>query len=256
MDGTITPPRQKFDMSLYEVFSDLAQKSQIGIVTGSDVDYLFEQLSDLLNTDIGKKIHLLPCNGTKYFSPSKKFGEKHQLVHSNNMREQLGEQNFKNIMMTLLAKQNSIQTHPSTLPLTGHFISYRGSMINWCPIGRNASDEDRKKFIKYDSNRTPSYRIILLDSLKERFALDGLSDLINIKLGGDTSFDIYPKKWNKTYALNHFPDWESWFVGDRCGLNGNDKEIYDLLQKDNRSFSTKDTNNTRLIIKEKILPHL
>ena len=44
MDGTITPPRQKFDMSLYEVFSDLAQKSQIGIVTGSDVDYLFEQL--------------------------------------------------------------------------------------------------------------------------------------------------------------------------------------------------------------------
>ena len=172
------------------------------------------------------------------------------------MREQLGEQNFKNIMMTLLAKQNSIQTHPSTLPLTGHFISYRGSMINWCPIGRNASDEDRKKFIKYDSNRTPSYRIILLDSLKERFALDGLSDLIDIKLGGDTSFDIYPKKWNKTYALNHFPDWESWFVGDRCGLNGNDKEIYDLLQKDNRSFSTKDTNNTRLIIKEKILPHL
>ena len=30
-----------------------------------------------------------------------------------------------------------------------------------------------------------------------------------------------------------------WFVGDRCETGGNDKEIYDLINKEERAFKTK-----------------
>ena len=77
-----------------------------------------------------------------------------------------------------------------------------------------------------------------------------------VKLGGETSFDIYPKGWDKTYALKHFPDHKCWFVGDRCTGSGNDKEIYDLLKKENRAFKTTGPEHTAEIIREKILPLL
>ena len=55
----------------------------------------------------------------------------------------------------------------------------------------------------------------------------GLKNKITIKLGGDTSFDIYPTGWDKTYGLRHFSGWDVWFVGDLCYENGNDLEIYE-----------------------------
>jgi hypothetical protein len=69
-----------------------------------------------------------------------------------------------------------------------------------------------------------------------------------VKLGGETSFDIYPEGWDKTYALKHFSDYTCWFVGDRCSEDGNDKEIYDELLKDRRAFATTGTSKTALII--------
>ena len=71
---------------------------------------------------------------------------------------------------------------------------------------------------------------------------------VQVKLGGETSFDIFPEGWDKTYALKHFSDYTCWFVGDRCGENGNDKEIYDALVRERRAFSTTDTHKTSIII--------
>jgi phosphomannomutase len=72
---------------------------------------------------------------------------------------------------------------------------------------------------------------------------------VEVKLGGDTSFDIFPTGWDKTYALKHFPFYSHWFVGDRCGHNGNDKEIYDILNYQNRAFETKSPQETGEITK-------
>jgi hypothetical protein len=55
--------------------------------------------------------------------------------------------------------------------------------------------------------------------------------------------------------LRHFPNHEVYFLGDRCGDNGNDKEIYDSLQPDN-SFWVKDTEDTKRVLKEEVLPRL
>ena len=108
-------------------------------------------------------------------------------------------------------------------------------MINWCPIGRNASNSDREVFANFDkTNGTSSFRRTILTQLQEEFEVAKIP--VVIKLGGDTSFDIYPEGWDKTFALQHFPDHEIFFLGDRCGDNGNDKEIFDALHSPTRAF--------------------
>ena len=55
--------------------------------------------------------------------------------------------------------------------------------------------------------------------------------------------------------MKHFPDSRLWFLGDRCGDNGNDKELFDLLQPE-RSFWVDDTKHTREILESILNPKL
>jgi phosphomannomutase len=87
-----------------------------------------------------------------------------------------------------------------------------------------------------------------MDKIKHKINLRCPKEVM-VALGGETSFDIYPTGWDKTYALKHFQDYTCWFVGDRCGEGGNDKEIYDLLNKKGRAFWTRNTENTAGIIR-------
>tara|TARA_Y100001937_G_C7112266_1_gene328283 strand:- start:1461 stop:1883 length:423 start_codon:yes stop_codon:yes gene_type:complete len=112
------------------------------------------------------------------------------------------------------------------MPLTGHFFNYRESLLNWCPIGRNATKEDRKQWEYLD--RQSRIRKVILSDIKE--FLESVDCDMTVKLGGDTSFDIFPTGWDKTYPLeltDLFDDYDMiYFIGDRCGENGNDYEIY------------------------------
>ena len=156
----------------------------------------------------------------------------------------LGRHKFQELMLILIEQQANFSNE--RFPLTGHFINYRGSMINWCPIGRNAQAEDRQFFIDYDKSFSPTLRESYLDRLRHYTNLRRI-DGLTVKLGGDTSFDIFPTGWDKTYCLQHFPEHTHWFVGDRCGKNGNDKEIYDLLEPSGRSFMTEGPDKTRIL---------
>ncbi len=252
MDGTLTLPRQSLDAELLAPMKVLTHFTDIGIVTGSDIDYLKNQLHFLLiNSRIRYNLHLLPCNGTKHYTPPSFNHEEHKLVFEKSFKEEIGKNNFYRVMKILIDYQNHLCSH-FQIPLTGHFISYRESMINWSPIGRNASMEDRSKFIDFDEGFAQgNFRNIVLEQLKEEFKNINLD--VTIKLGGETSFDIYPKGWNKTYALQHFPEQTVWFVGDKCHNGGNDEEIYNELSPDN-SFAVKSPKQTRELIQEILIP--
>jgi len=75
-------------------------------------------------------------------------------------------------------------------------------------------------------------------------------------MGGDTSFDIFPTGWDKTYCLRHFPNYKHYFVGDRCERTGNDWEIYETLRGVGRGFETTGPQQTSQIIFDKIIPAL
>ena len=256
VDGTLTKARQSIEKNMLLVLRELARHAEIAFVTGSDLEYIKEQLWPALNDPIVRSnCHLLPCNGTKYYIPHAEENLLFHEIYNISMEKHIGEDVFSQILNILCALQGEIaQNINYTIPLSGHFIQNRDSMINWSPIGRNANPEQRKTFIQLDKeyNIRSKYFEVLSTFIKE-------GDLdITVKLGGNTSFDIYPKGWDKTYALSHFTesDWDFWFVGDRCGVDGNDYEIFNFLKPKQRAFETGSPAETIEIIDNYIIEKL
>ena len=246
MDGTLTEPRQVFDFRILEPsLRKLAEYADIGIITGSDEDYLREQMETFLyDSNCRYHTHLLPCNGTKYLKPPVSAAGEFVLIHEVSMEQQMGTKKYRELICELVYSQVDICLLGA--PLTGHFINCRGSTVNWSPIGRNASLDQREEFIKLDNELAVRDRV--LGELRAMLKLKEINNKVTIKLGGDTSFDIYPSGWDKTYGLKHFPGWDVWFVGDRCESSGNDYEIYETCLP--QAYKTKSPENTVEIIND------
>ena len=250
MDGTLTPPRGKININVEQCLMELQRKGfEIGIVTGSGMNYVRQQLSPMFDLSLAdtSKIHFLPCNGTKYILNEK-------IVYEMNMKDYMGDNLWHRLFSKLIKNQNNMSLdYGRTLPLSGHFIDYRGSMINWCPIGRNSTPSQREEWSQLDEGN--KIRLIAIQELNIFLenCINQIGDLpasdvqIEVKLGGDTSFDIFPKGWDKTFCLKNFKDFDKiYFIGDRCGQNGNDYEIFN--HPDTISFKTISTENTIEIV--------
>tara|TARA_R110000822_G_scaffold102248_3_gene228560 strand:- start:219 stop:1019 length:801 start_codon:yes stop_codon:yes gene_type:complete len=250
MDGTLTPPRGKININVEQCLMELQRKGfEIGIVTGSGMNYVRQQLSPMFDLSLAdtSKIHFLPCNGTKYILNEK-------IVYEMNMKDYMGDNLWHRLVSKLIKNQNNMSLdYGRTLPLSGHFIDYRGSMINWCPIGRNSTPSQREEWSQLDEGN--KIRLIAIQELNIFLenCINQIGDLpasdvqIEVKLGGDTSFDIFPKGWDKTFCLKNFKDFDKiYFIGDRCGQNGNDYEIFN--HPDTISFKTISTENTIEIV--------
>tara|TARA_B100001057_G_scaffold479909_1_gene552127 strand:+ start:19 stop:798 length:780 start_codon:yes stop_codon:yes gene_type:complete len=210
MDGTITPPRKPIqDEMIVQLNSMINDKYELGIVSGSDIDYMDEQLGrwDKWAKDC-KMLHKYPVNGTKDLD----------------MKSQYTEADWQWLIDDIEAAD-----HRMRLSLGGQYIripneiiEYRGSAINWCPIGRDASDKMRKRFVGLDY--AFDIRINFMNQLKSRPLFHSKTV---IKLGGQTSFDIYPTGWDKSYVFKDFQGFERiYFIGDKCESMGNDYEGY------------------------------
>ncbi len=256
VDGTLTEARKPITFPIINALRELCHYAEIGFLTGSGMEYIKEQLWPALNDSIIRKnCHILPCNGTEYLIPV--GGETlvdFRHIHAAYIREEMGTTAFQELMKILCSLQAELLQEEFNIPLTGNFIQNRGSIINWCPIGRNAVGEDRREFVSTD--KLYGIRQKYLDKLTHLLKDKGLN--VVVKLGGHTSFDIYPPGWDKTYALRHFDKdkWDFWFVGDRCHPNGNDYEIFTLLKDKERSFETSSPEQTVEIIDLYILEHL
>jgi len=210
MDGTITPPRKPIQTEMIvQLNSMIADGYELGIVSGSHLEYMNEQLEswDKWAKDC-KMVHKFPVNGTQGLDMRNEYSDFdwNWLIHDieaadHRMRLSLGGQYIR---------------------VPEEIIEYRGSAINWCPIGRDASDNMRKRFIGLDY--AFDLRINFMDQLKTRPMFHSKTV---IKLGGQTSFDIYPTGWDKSYVFKNFQDFERiYFIGDKCEPMGNDYEGY------------------------------
>jgi phosphomannomutase len=119
-------------------------------------------------------------------------------------------------------------------------------MLNWCPIGRKATQAEREAWKKVDTEK--GLREHYLELLRNEIATMEIS--VTAALGGSTSIDIYPEGWDKTYALQHFEGHTCWFVGDKCQPNGNDHLIFEAASAHGRGYVTKSPENTEKIIKD------
>ena len=208
MDGTITPPRKQIETEMIvQLNSMIADGFELGIVSGSGIEYMNEQLEpwDKWQKDC-KMVHKFPVNGT----------------HGLDMRNEYNDFDWRWLLHDIKAAD-----HRMRLSLGGKYIripnnimDFRGSTINWCPIGRDASDKMRKRFVGLDY--AFNLRINFMNQMKSRPLFHHKTV---IKLGGETSFDIYPSGWDKSYVFKNFEDFERiYFIGDKCEPMGNDYE--------------------------------
>ncbi len=245
MDGTLTPARKSMQIDILNILINLYDSGfEIGIVTGSDFDYVKEQCKILFESKLKETIHWLPCNGTKYYN----LNIQEDPIHETNMIENLGQENYNKLIKFCIMSQLEIMKQNPQLPVTGNFFQYRGSMLNWCPIGRAA--ETKHRYIWQSLDEKNKIRLPWLIKARTEFINLNIKNLI-INLGGETSFDIYPTGWDKTYALKHFPNYKTYFIGDRCQLNGNDYSIYESCKPN--SWETAGPEKTIDIIKSIML---
>ena len=242
MDGTLTPPRKSIEQPVIEALLKLTKIGKVGVVTGSDYDYVIEQFGAALKILDKDKVDILPCNGTKkYVAENGKYSLEYQV----DMIKTLGRDKYNAILFVCSQWQNVIMNRWPTLPYTGTFLQFRGSLLNWCPIGRSANHMQRKEWVECDNKH--SIRKIYADVLESRIFDLGIA--ATEALGGATSVDVYPVGWDKTHAISHYRNDDVFFVGDKCQPGGNDFQIYKALKEKGRSFETANPSETCEIIK-------
>ena len=232
MDGTITPPRKPItDEMALQLDSMLVDNWELGIVSGSHIQYMDEQLSSWKAwKNNNPRIKKYPVNGTSLLSMRDEYSsfEWNWLIHDitaadHRMRCSLG---------------GSYIRQPKSI------LEFRGSSINWCPPGRDADDKQRKKFIGLDM--AFDLRVNFMKELKTRPLFHKKTV---VKLGGQTSFDIYPLGWDKSYVFKNYKEFEKiYFIGDRCGPMGNDREGF--IRAGNNGIQTLGPDNTIAILSQ------
>ena len=255
MDGTLTEARKKINNEMIAAIDDLSRYCHIGIVTGSGFSYVEEQVGDLFDPQRGRGhsvyIGLYPCNGTQewVYRGDKGF----ERIYNVSMTDAIGESKLRELCEFLLQQQLLVMSDFPEMPAVGDFIINRGSMLNYCPPGRSCSHDQRKKFTDLDAQR--GIRLQVFRRLKTYIEQKDIGCIV--ALGGNTSIDIYPEGWDKTYVLGHHSFTKASFVGDRCLEGGNDKTIYDELNKGNNSvaYETTSPEHTIKIIREKLIPY-
>ncbi|XVF73241.1 hypothetical protein PTKIN_Ptkin12aG0185600 [Pterospermum kingtungense] len=205
LDGTLTAPRKAITPKVLEFMKDLRKVVTIGIVGGSDLSKISEQLA------INDYDYVFSENGLVAHKEGK-------LIGIQSLKSFLGEETlkeFENFTMNYIADLD--------IPVKrGKFVELRNGMINVSPIGRNCSQEERDEFEKYD--KVHNIRPKMISVLQEKFAHLNLT----FAIGGQISFDVFPQGWDKTYCLRYLEDFqEIHFFGDKTYKGGNDHEIYE-----------------------------
>lgn len=211
VDNTLTLPRDVIDSEFEKfLYSSVKNSATIGIVSGANIEKLYEQLNGkqfLQNFD-----YIFPENGIVHI-------ENGVEVQKSSFSEKLGEQvltKFINFVLRYIADLE--------LPFKrGTFIEYRNGMMNISPTGRQCSKEERLIFHEFD--KVHQVRRKMIEDLKNEFSGVDLCYAI----GGMISFDVYPNGWDKSFCLNRIPEnkfKEIHFFGDQTEPGGNDYEIY------------------------------
>ncbi|MEK6323997.1 MAG: hypothetical protein AABN33_20335 [Acidobacteriota bacterium] len=236
IDNTLTPPRQVLRESMANVLKRLCLPFHV--VAGSHLDILQEQFFDPLYAfGFRKQFEAFLSLGGVHYRCDYSKGMSIEVVSAFDMREYLGDIDYC-FLMDVLTKTLGFATFrlPPTLEVIGETITYRGSMINFCPIGRAEQESteyrrNRDNFVEFD--RASNYRQIMMEHLKGELSSLVKDRKLTIVLGGQTSFDISVATRDKTYAVRTLLDrgFERLvFMGDALFDGGNDAAIREFAE--------------------------
>lgn len=160
---------------------ELRKKVTLGVIGGSDLVKQKEQLGEdvMENYD-----YSFSENGLIAYKGGK-------LIHSGSIKDFLGEEKLKKFINFVLRYLSEVDCPVKR----GTFIEYRTGMLNVSPVGRSCSQQERDDFEKFD--KEAGVRAKMVKALEAEFSSYGLQ----FSIGGQISFDVFPKGWDKTYCL-------------------------------------------------------
>lgn len=209
VDGTLSKPRAEATEEMKHFLQTLKKKVVVGIVGGSDLVKQQEQMGANVVNEVN---YSFSENGLVAYKDGALVGKKA-------INDHLGEANIKRIINFSLKYISELD-----IPIKrGTFIEYRAGMLNVSPIGRNCSRDERNAYELFDLEHNIRKNFII--ALQKE-----LSDLdLVYSIGGQISFDVFPKGWDKTFCLNYIGESEYeeiHFFGDKTFPGGNDYEIF------------------------------
>ncbi|KEH23346.1 phosphomannomutase A1 [Medicago truncatula] len=196
VDGTLTAPRKGVTPEMLKFMQDLRKFVTVGVVGGSDLVKISEQLGQTVTTDYD---YVFSENGLVAHKQGK-------LIGTQSLKTFVGDEKLKEFINFTLHYIADLD-----IPIKrGTFIEFRSGMLNVSPIGRNCSQEERDEFEKYD--KVQNIRSKMVSILREKFAHLNLT----FSIGGQISFDVFPQGWDKTYCLRYLDGFnEIHFFGDK-----------------------------------------
>ncbi|XP_005753219.1 phosphomannomutase 2 isoform X1 [Pundamilia nyererei] len=136
VDGTLTAARQRVTPDMAEFLQKLRTLVRVGVVGGSDLSKIKEQLGD----DVIQKVdYVFAENGLVAY----KSGQLHSVQ---SIQAHMGEellQDFINFCLNYMAKIKLPKKR-------GTFVEFRNGMLNVSPIGRSCTQEERIEFYELD----------------------------------------------------------------------------------------------------------
>jgi phosphomannomutase len=231
VDGTLTLPRLPISKDMINVLQTLnkMENFDIGFVGGSDLSKQIEQIG---NENMDLFLWKFTENGLLSYY-------KNIMINKMGILDYLGEENYQKLVNICLKEISETEIPKKR----GQFIELRNGMINISPIGRSCTQLEREEFNELDKKY--KYREKLIQNIK--IELGNIADEFNFSIGGQISFDIFPKGWDKTFALQFVENKydKIYFFGDMTHEGGNDFEIYN----DNRVHGIKVNNFNETISK-------
>lgn len=210
IDGTLTESRKVIKENMVSCLKKAASFKEIDIATvgGSDLPKAQEQLQSAI--DLLK--FAFTENGLVYLD------EKKELHKVDKISTYLGYDKLKEFVNFCLKYICELD-----IPIkTGTFVELRTGILNISPIGRNCTQEERDAFVVYNKEHhiLEKFRETLVKNFSEKFGLE-------ISIGGQISFDVYPIGWDKRYCLRFLEKLYDniIFFGDKGYYGGNDYEI-------------------------------
>jgi phosphomannomutase len=236
IDNTLTPPRKPLREPMAKILGCLSVPFHVA--AGSHLELLQDQFFDpLYQFGFRKQFDAFISNGGIHYRCDYSNGISMEVVSTFDIREHLGEANYQLLMSVLERTQQMPEFQlPPDLKVMGDTIAYRGSMVNFVPIGRikgysQEYQRNRDRFVEFD--RAQSYRQRVMEHLKRELSPLIKGKQLTVSLGGQTSFDICimnKDKASAVWTLLENGAQRVIFFGDALFDGGNDAPIRQIVE--------------------------
>jgi len=230
VDGTLTNPRTKMLPRHAALFLSWMDGRTVYLVTGSDLPKTQQQVD----------AHILDSVDGIFCAMANELYQKGKVIYRNKL-------NLPYDIYKWLNGQLCGSSCPEQYRETKHY-ELRNGMLNFSICGRDVSEEQRKKYTKWDKKCKDRQRIV--EQFNEQFNSEGYE----ARLGGEISIDIQQLGSNKKLAiewvLRQHKDAEIIYFGDRCYEGGNDYDACQAIDNSNSGtwYSVKGPRDTMKLI--------